>query len=322
MLLIKRIKTMARLGLGPSVKWVRDRFVAHFVPFIHARRWARRTADQGYSGLIDEPREVPLVFSLTTFPARTASAHVAIESLLMQECKPDALILWLARDQYPAGEADLPKSLTVLKRFGLDIRWCSDMRSYKKLVPTLREFPEAVIITADDDIYYGPHWADKLYRSYLENPRAVHCHRVTKFYKDEDKWCASRGGYDLYPFLTYLHGLTGGSGALYPPASLPPEAGDESLLMKIAPTNDDIWFWLMAARAGLPCSVVRGSEPALFFVEGSQDQALFKVNNQGECLYWKQFTALLEKFSDAAEILDNEWRRVSAQSGRGCIKEE
>lgn len=319
---IKHIKTMTRVGLGPSVKWARDRIVAHFVPAIHARRWTRCVADLGYSGLVDKPREVPLVFSLTTFPARTANAHVAIESLLMQECKPDALVLWLAREQYPGGEADLPESLTRLKRYGLDIRWCSDMRSYKKLIPTLREFPGAAVITADDDIYYGPHWAGKLYRAYQENPEAVHCHRVTKFYKREGQWCVSRGGYDVYPFLTYLHALTGCSGALYPPASLPPETLDETLFMEIAPTNDDIWFWLMAMRAGLPCNVVHGSEPALFFVEGSQGQALFKVNNQGECLYWKQLTALLEKFNDAAEILDDEWRRVSARCGRDCVKED
>lgn len=318
---IKHIKTMMRVGLGPSAKWARDRVVAHFVPAIHARRWARCAADPSYSGLVDVPRKVPLVFSLTTFPARTATAHVAIESLLMQACKPDVLVLWLAREQYPGGEADLPESLVGLKKHGLDIRWCNDMLSYKKLIPTLREFPGAAVITADDDIYYGPNWAGKLYRAYLENPRAVHCHRVTKFYKDGDQWRASRGGYDVYPFLTYLHGLTGGSGALYPPKSLPSETEDESLFMEIAPTNDDIWFWLMAARAGLPCNVVRDSEPALFYVEGSQDQALFKVNNQGECLYWKQFAAVLEKFSDVSAILDNEWRRVAARCGRGCVKE-
>ena len=102
---------MARVGLGPSTKWARDRFIAHFVPAINARRWARRASDPGYSGLADEPREVPLVFSLTTFPARTATVHVVIESLLMQDCKPDALVLWLAREQYPGGEADLPESL-------------------------------------------------------------------------------------------------------------------------------------------------------------------------------------------------------------------
>ena len=96
---------------------------------------------------------------------------------------------------------------------------------------------------------------------------------------------------------------------------------DESLFMEIAPTNDDIWFWLMAARAGLPCNVVRGSEPALFYVEGSQKQALTKVNDQGERLFWKQFGAVLERFPDAAGILDDEWERVAACCGCDRVKE-
>ena len=297
--ILKHIQTLRHVGVGPSAKWARDRAVAPLVPTIHKMRWSKHSSEAGYSGLSAEHHEVPLVISLTTFPARTRTVHIVIESLLMQTCKPDVLVLWLAREQYPGGEADLPESLIGLKRYGLDIRWCSDMRSYKKLIPTLREFPGAAVITADDDIYYGPHWAGKLYRAYMENPRAVHCHRVTKFYKDEGQWRTSPGGYDVYPFPTYLHKF-----------------------MKIAPTNDDIWFWLMAARAGLPCNVVRGSEPALFYVEGSQEQALTKVNDQGERLFWKQFGAVLEKFPDAARLLDNEWCRVRAINGAGALKEE
>ena len=318
---VKHIKSMMRVGLGPSAKWARDRVVAPLVPAIHARRWARRSSEPGYSGLVAEPREVPLVFSLTTFPARTGTVHLVIESLLMQDCKPDALVLWLAREQYPGGEADLPEGLLALKRYGLDIRWCDDIRSYKKLVPTLLAFPGAAVITADDDIYYGPHWAEKLYRGYLADPEAVQCHRVTKFYKEEGQWRTSPGGYDVYPFKTYLHKLTGGSGALYPPAPLPPEMVEEALFMEVAPTNDDIWFWLMAARAGLRCNVVRGSEPALHYVEGTQEQALTKVNDQGEKLFWKQLDAVLGRFPDVARILDDEWEKVARGTRRGRIEE-
>lgn len=318
---LKHIQTMRRVGVKSSAKWARDRAIEPLVPAIHKIRWSKHSSEAGYSGLSAEHREVPLVISLTTFPARTRTVHLVIESLLMQTCKPDVLVLWLAREQYPGGEDDLPENLLSLKRCGLNIRWCNDIRSYKKLVPTLRDFPEAVVITADDDVYYGPHWAEKLYRAYLENPWAVHCHRVTKFYRDGSQWRVSRGGYDVYPFATYLHELTGAGGVLYPPASLPPETVDESLFMEIAPTNDDIWFWLMAARAGLPCNVVQGSEPALFYVEGSQEQTLTKVNNQGECLFWKQLGAVMEKFHDAVEILDDEWKRVAARCGCDSVWE-
>lgn len=272
-------------------------------------------------GVVKEPRETPLVFSLTTFPARTRMVHIVIESLLMQTCKPDVIVLWLAREQYPGRETDLPDNLLDLKRYGLSIRWCDDIRSYKKLVPTLKVYSGAAVVTADDDIYYGPHWAEKLYRAYLAEPRMVHCHRITKFYKSGGQWCTSPGGYDTYPCATFLHKLTGGSGALYPPVPLPSEMIDDSLFMDVAPTNDDIWFWLMTVRAGLPCNVVRGSEPALFYVEGSQEQALTKVNDQGERLFWKQLDAVLQRFPDAANLLDREWDRVSSSASRHSPEE-
>ena len=94
---------------------------------------------------------------------------------------------------------------------------------------------------------------------------------------------------------------------------------DESLFMEIAPTNDDIWFWLMAVRAGLPCNVVRGQRARALLCGEPQEQALTKVNDQGERLFWKQLGAVLEKFPDAARLLDDEWSRVRAMYSAGSL---
>jgi hypothetical protein len=40
----------------------------------------------------------------------------------------------------------------VRRLAGLEIRTCRDLRSVKKLVPALEEFPRAFIATADDDL--------------------------------------------------------------------------------------------------------------------------------------------------------------------------
>lgn len=57
-------------------------------------------------------------------------------------------------------------------------KWCNDLKSYKKLVPALQEFPHDILITADDDLFYEPEWLEKLYNAYLENPQIIHCHRA------------------------------------------------------------------------------------------------------------------------------------------------
>lgn len=39
----------------------------------------------------------------------------------------------------------------------LTIDWYHDIKSYKKLIPTLQKYPDSIIVTADDDIIYRRH---------------------------------------------------------------------------------------------------------------------------------------------------------------------
>ncbi len=58
----------------------------------------------------------------------------------------------------------------------------------KKLIPTLELYPNDVIVTADDDIFYPPHWLESLYTSYLENSNYIHVHRAHKItFKNENE---------------------------------------------------------------------------------------------------------------------------------------
>ena len=58
-----------------------------------------------------------------------------IKTLLKQTVKPDKVVLWLAEEQFPQKENELPSELLELQNFGLTIKWCTDIRSYKKLIP-------------------------------------------------------------------------------------------------------------------------------------------------------------------------------------------
>ncbi len=41
------------------------------------------------------------------------------------------VILYLAEEQFPNKEADLPGKLLKFKENGLTIKWCEDLKSYK-----------------------------------------------------------------------------------------------------------------------------------------------------------------------------------------------
>lgn len=121
--------------------------------------------------------------------------HYCIYSLLSQSLKPDEVILWLASEQFPNGEKDIPENVLKLKDKGLTIKWCENLYSYKKLIPAYREFKNAILITTDDDIFYPPKWLETLYKSYLTHPNAVICHRAHRIKLDKGKkFCRINSG--------------------------------------------------------------------------------------------------------------------------------
>jgi len=92
----------------------------------------------------------PLIITLTSYPARFGTLSHTLKSILFQDVRPDATILWIASDDYDR----LPRDVLALKTYGLEIAKCSDIRSYKKIIPAVKEHPGSYILTVDDDVWY------------------------------------------------------------------------------------------------------------------------------------------------------------------------
>lgn len=306
---MNKIEKIKKVGVARTLKLLKDRIVGPLVEPYCQNRWKRLSKKEGYVGVNKPERTMPIIVSLTTFPARIKSVHLVIRTLLVQSIKPDKVILWLAIEQFPKKENSLPDSLLELQKYGLTISWCNDIKSYKKLIPTIKAYPNAYIITADDDIFYHPKMIERLYRAYKKDPLSIHCHRVTKFYLEKGEFKTAPGGYEIYKHPSFLHKLTGGSGTLYPPNSLYKDICREDLFMKLTPTNDDIWFWIMAILNGKRCNVVKNSCTALYYVKGSQEESLSSINDNGEMLFWRQFANIIEYYPEVKEKLLEEWNR-------------
>ena len=78
-----------------------------------------------------EQRRAKMVVSLTTFPLRIGKVHLTIQSILRQSRPADRILLWLSKEEFPE-EAQLPANLLRLKEKGLDIRFCDNIRSFKR----------------------------------------------------------------------------------------------------------------------------------------------------------------------------------------------
>lgn len=196
--------------------------------------------------LLDENNDI--IISLTSFPERIDEVPYTIYSLLNQSLKPCKVVLWLAIDEFPNKEKDLPEKLLNLKNNGLSIGWCNNLKSFKKLIPSLKEYPHNIIVTADDDIFYQKDWLKSLYDAYLNNPNSIICTRGRKI-KFKNKTLDKYETWELCKTqedASYLNLMTGIGGVLYPPNSLNNNVFDYDLACEICPDADDLWFWAMA----------------------------------------------------------------------------
>jgi hypothetical protein len=249
-----------------------DRVLLEF--FYHCSAWLSRTP-----GCLGNRRDTPLVVSLTTTPARIEKVYLCIESLLRQSCRPDHLLLWISD---AVQQESIPRSLSRLTARGLEIRFCRDIRSYTKIIPALREYPEAIVVTADDDRLYPEDWLKELYEAHQQNPACILCHWAHLM-----TWSAA-GELDSYNNWNLLSpGVTGPSellfpagtcGVLYPPGVLHAEVLNEEVFMDICPTGDDIWLKAMSLLNDIACKKVAADSSRYPTISGTQAEKLWDIN--------------------------------------------
>lgn len=202
-------------------------------------------------------QERQVIVSMTSFPAAIPYAARAVQSILRGSVLPDKVVLYLTFSQF--GEEGIPQELLQLSSDNpiFEIRnYDRDIRSYRKLIPALLDFPDAIVVTTDDDVAYHRHMLRDLLRLHEQMPQAVLAHRAKRIKPDKPyrQWTK----YRWYHFLCrkihsgFMNIQTGVGGVLYPPHSLKPEMLDVELFTQLAPTTDDIWFWAAAVANGTP----------------------------------------------------------------------
>lgn len=229
-----------------------------------------------YTKLNDKTSNNPkIIVSLTSYGRRVGkTVPYAIMSILNQTYTPDKIILWLDNSW---NIDTIPKALKNLMKYGVEICFCEDVKSYKKLIPTLLTYPKDFIITIDDDIIYSRNLIHDLMEGYKTDgniqcsvgiiPRLISANQFAP-YKDWIEKSEPYTGEYLVPI--------GAGGVLYPPNSLSPDVLNKDEFTELAPKADDLWFWVMAKRKGTnhSCCDINGSNYSFdaiyqFFHKGS-----------------------------------------------------
>ncbi|AZN31578.1 glycosyl transferase [Pseudoalteromonas sp. Xi13] len=223
-----------------------------------------------------------LIVSLTTYSKRIHDVHLIIESIAHQTLKPNRIILWLDEEEFNL--ETIPLILKKQIERGLEVRFCPDYKSYKKLIPTLELFPDASIITIDDDIIYPHDMVEILVRESKIFPRCIIGHRahLMKFDKESkllsyNQW-EHESTYSIPSFSTFI---TTGGGTLFPAKCFSKTVFDSDTFLNLCPNADDVWFSSMAILNGVKSKKVDDTREfwkRFLLIDLSQDIALFHEN--------------------------------------------
>ena len=226
--------------------------------------------------------------------------------MLNQTLKPKRVILWLAKEQFPAGK--LPESVQRLTTRGLEICYCEDLKSHKKYFEAMKQFPQEIIVTADDDILYPENHLEKLWKTHLEFPQDVICqwsHRIAFDEQGEflpyNDW--PDNGREV-PSLATL--AVGCSGILYPPGAVVKEAFDQEKLQKYALAADDLWLKCMELLAGIKTVNCNQTILVYYNVLSTRKSGLWVSNTGQQKNNDKVWKLLMEQYPQALRSLRKE----------------
>lgn len=187
-----------------------------------------------------------ITVSLTTYGKRINYVADSIKSIMRNTLKPNRIVLWLAEDEFK--NETIPESLKTLIPKGLTIKYCEDIKSYKKIIPSLKEYPNDVIITIDDDIIYNSDFLAGLieeFQKYSDNYKdspiiAYRCNKLIVKGKTVEL-----GPHAVKGDTKNIYMQTGG-GVLIPPHSFTNEVFNKNVFWDICQTGDEIWLTSMA----------------------------------------------------------------------------
>lgn len=249
-----------------------------------------------------------LIVSLTSFGERLPDLKYTLFSLIRQSVRPEKIIVWFGE-----GECILDE-LHVFKKFGVEFCFCHDMKSYKKLIPSLLKYPEKHIVTADDDIYYKKDWLKKIWDVHVKWPHAKVAHIAHKVefspskkilpYKQWKKNICRNSCYkQIFP--------SGCGGVLYPaPHKIENFFLDESVFMECCPNADDIWFYFMGLLSGEETMIVPYPYNRLQYVDiykeyGLNNKTTLQASNVQGNMNDVQFRSVMEYLNLTDEDLFN-----------------
>lgn len=201
---------------------------------------------------------------MTTWPPRFAVAQQAMAAIV-EQVKTDNLqdrvhlVMVLSEDEvcYSETRSEACQLLSKMEKLGVEIIYDrGNIRSHKKLIPTLEKYPNNPVLVVDDDNAQCKGWLKTFVEDHDQHPdNIIYGQSLSHVELQGDKIVEVR---ELrIPFenagkVTYnMKPANGAAGTLYPAHTFTdPRFFDRELFMRLSPTSDETWQWAFAKIAG------------------------------------------------------------------------
>lgn len=200
--------------------------------------------------------EPTLMVTLTSYGHRLRhSVQYTLYSILKQELRPAKIVLWV--DSNAFADAPMPCGLQFMQQYGVEIKeYAPKIRSYKKLIPALLEYPDMHHVIVDDDLYYSSNFTKVLFDEHQRQPEAIISLATTKPefsadgasllpYRCWKHHVAPNSAFDYHPMSLLQLGY---GGVFYPQDTFDEEVLNEAVFSRLCPIADDLWFYIQSIR--------------------------------------------------------------------------
>ena len=114
-----------------------------------------------------------IIVTFTSWKKRIKNIPKVLDTILKQTMLPWKIVLNLSSSEFPNKEGDLPEDVvSYLKKNNVEIYWVDgeNTRQWKKIIPTMKRYPDKWTVCIDDDRLYDNNLIEKLWKKHLEFP--------------------------------------------------------------------------------------------------------------------------------------------------------
>ena len=216
-----------------------------------------------------------VIVSLTTWKPRFGNIPVVLDSIFGQTLKPDLVVLNLADDVV------LPDDLRLyLQKYQVELNYVPNTKVYKKLIPTLLRYPDACVISIDDDFLYPQGMIEdfmEIHSRYPEFP--ISGNRVAFFGMQTHCGCASLTKAEFFgDYLTQV---------------------DDDLIANCP--SDDIVYTFLANKAGHP--YIRTKEQYFYNLQAVNPVDAYSSSECGDENIEKSYKYLVKRYGENEQTI-------------------